>query len=311
MSGLSNFLYNKKTSYPKILLEKALDNKKIRLAIASADNEIPMRSAYEGFKSGIIIPIFIGNKKKIQNIAIKLKWDISSFQLFDIAEEGNSAIKAVEVCGSGNADVLMKGHLHTDIFMKAVLNKKTGLKTNSRLVHMFYISPPKEGKSVLISDAAVNIQPNLETRKYSTLKAVELLKILGVDKPKIAFLSASESIIENMPSSTEGKELKDWCIKNIKDAQFSGPLALDLIFSDKAGQIKGVLDDPVIGNADGIIVPEIVSGNTLFKSLVYFSGACAAGIVLGAKIPILLSSRADPPSARLASIALASIYSNS
>ena len=311
MCGETNFLSEKTPTCPESLLKKVNRKRLVRLAIACACSEIPMLSAYEGFKSGIITPIFIGNKKRINKIALQLKWDISPFQIYDEKHESISAEVASELCGAGEADVLMKGHLHTDVFMKAVLNDKSKLKTNSRLVHLFYITPPNNGKPVIISDAAVNISPSIETRKTSTIKSVELLRKLGVKYPKIAFLSASESIIKSMPSSVEAKEISIWAKKTIKDAHFSGPLALDLIFSKEAGKIKGLNKDIVVGSADAVIVPEIVSGNTLFKSLVYFSGGCAAGIVLGAKVPILLTSRADPIAARLASIAIASIYVNS
>ena len=162
---------------------------------------------------------------------------------------------------------------------------------------------------IMISDAAVNIKPSEKTLKTITETMVNSLKLLGIETPKIAFLSASEMVMENMESTVVAQNLREWAKENIKDAFFSGPLALDLIISREAALKKGLEDDPVAGQSNGIIVPEIVSGNTLYKSLVYFAGGCAAGIVLGAKVPVLLTSRADPPEARLASIALASILS--
>ena len=162
----------------------------------------------------------------------------------------------------------------------------------------------------MISDAAVNVNPDIETRKDATISAVKLLNALGIKHPKIAFLSATESVIPSVLSSVEGAELSKWAKQNISDAYFSGPLALDLILSKKSKVIKGLSDDPVAGFADGIIVPEIVSGNTLFKSMVYMTGACAGGIVVGGKVPILLTSRADSSAARLSSVSLASIWSN-
>ena len=163
---------------------------------------------------------------------------------------------------------------------------------------------------IMVSDAAVNIKPSEKTLKTITEKMVKSLKLLGIETPKIAFLSASELVMENMESTLVAQNLKEWAKESIQDAFFSGPLALDLIISREAALKKGLENDPVAGQTHGIVVPEIVSGNTLYKSLVYFAGGCAAGIVLGAKVPVLLTSRADPPDARLASIALASILSD-
>jgi phosphate acetyltransferase len=175
-------------------------------------------------------------------------------------------------------------------------------------VHQFYISSKDGEKGIMISDAAVNIKPSESTLKAITEKTCESLNMLGVSHPKIAFLSASETVMDNMESTLMAKKLNDWAQSSIDNAKFSGPLALDLIVSKEAAVKKGLINNPVAGQADGIIVPEIVSGNTLYKSLVYFASGCAAGIVLGAKVPVLLTSRADPPSARLASIALGSIF---
>jgi phosphate acetyltransferase len=197
--------------------------------------------------------------------------------------------------------------LHTDVFMRAAVSRDAGLRTGKRFVHIFHITTPDGSGSITISDAAVNVHPNLDTRKDATREVVNLLHKIGNPRPKVAFLSATESPIEAVPSSMEGRELRDWAIENIRDADFSGPLAFDLIMSPKAVQAKKLTDDPVAGQADAIIVPDIVSGNALFKSFVYLSGGCAGGIVMGAKVPILLTSRADPAAARLSSIALGAI----
>jgi len=157
----------------------------------------------------------------------------------------------------------------------------------------------------------VNVAPDLETRQAAITHCADLCIKLGIERPKIALLSATESPIPAVPSSIEAQELADWAIDAVPQADVAGPLAMDLIFSAEAAATKGLADNPVAGNADAVVVPDIVSGNTLFKTLVYTSGACAAGVVMGAKVPILLTSRADPPSARMASIALAGILNGS
>jgi len=191
--------------------------------------------------------------------------------------------------------------------MKAALNPVAGLRTDSRLVHVFHISHPDGGRPILISDAAVNVAPDMTTLQSSTKAVVSMLHKLGNAQPHVAFLSATESPTSSVPSSVEARALCNWAIENVRGADFSGPLALDLILSPASVAVKGMGHDPVAGQADAIIVPDIVSGNALFKSLVYLSGGCAAGVVLGAKVPILLTSRADPAAARLAAVALAAV----
>jgi len=186
-------------------------------------------------------------------------------------------------------------------------SRANGLRTGKRFVHIFHISHPDGGAPMLISDAAVNVAPSLETRQDAIGEVVDLLQRLGTARPKVAILSATESAIPSVPSSMDAKALADWAAANVQDADVSGPLALDLILSSEAVATKGLTDDPVAGQADAVIVPDIVAGNALFKALVYVAGGCAAGLVTGAKVPILLTSRADPAAARMASAALASI----
>jgi len=266
-----------------------------------------MQAAFEATKAGLMFPVFTGERDMVEDEAKNLGWDISPFSLIETEGEEDAARAAAAACGDGRADVLMKGHLHTDVFMKAALSRDAGLRTGARLVHIFHITHPDGGRPLLISDAAVNVAPSIETRKSAISQMVSLLHTLGNKKPKVALLSATESPIPSVPSATEARELCDWAKANVAGAEFSGPLAVDLIFSHHSAAIKGLEDDPVAGQADAVVVPDIVSGNTLFKSLVYLSGGCAAGVVLGAKVPILLTSRADPAAARLASAALAAI----
>lgn len=290
---------------PANIIKLAQDAPSPRVAIARAGAALPMLAAKEAFEANMMVPIFTGERHMIEAEAEKLNWDISGFELIEADGEVESGLAAAKLCGEGRADVLMKGQLHTDNFMRAAVARDSGLRTGKRFVHIFHIT--KGDRAITISDAAVNVSPNIDTRKDATQEVVTLLHKIGNARPKVAFLSATESAIESVPSSMDAQELCTWARENIDRADFSGPLAFDLIMSPNAVQAKKLTDDPVAGQADAIIVPDIVSGNALFKSFVYLSGGCAGGIVMGAKVPILLTSRADPSAARLSSIALGAI----
>lgn len=303
----SAFLSNTAPDCPPTLIAQAAKGTPPRVAIARAGASLPMQAAKEAFEAGIMTPVFVGEADAIHAEAETLGWDISGFEVHNTTGESEAASVAASLCGADQADVLMKGHLHTDQFMKGVLARDSGLRTSERLVHVFHITPPGHDTPLLISDAAVNVTPDLKTRQSAVQAVVKLARARGIARPKVAFLSATESAIPSVPSSMEAAELCDWAKREIADADFSGPLALDLVLSLEAAKIKGLQDDPVAGQADCLVVPDIVSGNAIFKSLVYLSGGCAAGVVMGAKVPVLLTSRADPPAARLASAALAAI----
>lgn len=303
----SPFLSRRDPVAPKDLIARAQTFGPPRVAIARAGAPLPMEAAEDATKAGIMIPVFVGEADMIRAEAAKLEWDISGYALHDTTGEQEAGRTAAALCGVGEAEVLMKGQLHTDVFMKSAVSRDAGLRTGQRFVHIFHISHPDGGKPMLISDAAVNVNPDIATRQSAIVEVSRLLKKLGNDRPKIAILSATESAIPAVPSSMEGKELAQWARANVEGVDVSGPLALDLILSPQAVTTKKLTDDPVAGQADAIIVPDIVSGNALFKAFVYLAGGCAAGVVTGAKVPILLTSRADPPAARIASAALAAI----
>jgi len=292
---------------PDDLIERALKFAPPRIAIARAGAPAPMEAAQDAAEAGVMIPVFVGERDRIEREAKALNWDISGFELIEAEGEDGSAAAAASVVREGQADVLMKGHLHTDSFMKAAINRDYGLRTDKRFVHIFHMSAPSGGKPLLISDAAVNVAPSMSTRQDAIQLVTDLAQRLGTERPRIAILSATETPIEAVPSSIEGRDLAAWAAENVPDADVRGPLAMDLILSSEAAETKGMADDPVAGQADAIIVPDIVAGNALFKTLVYVGGACAAGVVMGGSAPILLTSRADPPAARLASAALSQI----
>jgi len=303
----SSFLSSTEPQAPDNLIKMGQDFGSPRVAIARAGAPLPMQAAKEATEADLMIPVFVGERDMIEAEAAKLDWDISDFDLHDTTGEEEAGRKAAELCGAGEADVLMKGQLHTDVFMKAAVSRDAGLRTGRRFVHIFHISPPDGSKPILISDAAVNVEPNLETRQDAIREVSDLLIRLGTGRPKLAILSATESAIPSVPSSMDGKELAEWAKDAVPEADVSGPLAFDLIMSPDAVATKKLTADPVAGQADAIIVPDIVSGNALFKAFVYIGGGCAAGVVTGAKVPILLTSRADPAAARMASVALAAI----
>ena len=303
----SPFLSTRAPKAPQDLIDMARKYAPPRVAIARAGAALPMQAAKEATDAGIMIPVFVGEADAIRAQAVNLDWDISAYAIHATTGEVEAGQTAAALCGTGDADVLMKGDLHTDVFMKAAVSRDAGLRTGKRFVHIFHISHPDGGKPILISDAAVNVAPNLETRHDCISECVALLHLLGTERPKIAILSATETAIPSVPSSMDGAALAAWAKENVQNADISGPLAFDLIMSPDAAATKGLSADPVAGHADAIIVPDIVAGNALFKAFVYLKGGCAAGLVTGAKVPILLTSRADPAAARIASAALAAI----
>ncbi|MEL6681335.1 MAG: phosphate acyltransferase [Pseudomonadota bacterium] len=303
----SPFVSDREAVAPQNIIQQAQKFGPPRVVIARAGSPLPMEAAEDATKAGIMTPVFVGEAEMILAEAEKLDWDISAFPLHDTTGEEEAGRTAAALCGAGEADVLMKGQLHTDVFMKSAVSRDAGLRTGQRFVHIFHITHPDGGRPILISDAAVNVDPDLETRQSSVIEVKKLLNKLGNDRPKIAILSATESPIPAVKSSMDGRVLADWARDNVVGVDVSGPLAFDLIMSPKAVATKKMTEDPVAGHADAIIVPDIVSGNALFKAFVYLTGGCAAGIVTGAKVPILLTSRADPPAARITSVALAAI----
>ena len=291
---------------PPDLLKKGKLLPPVKTAIVNAGSELPMASARAAQIEGLIEPVFFGQPEAIKIQAENLDWDISSYELVEAGDESIAAERAAEHASKNQIDSVMKGDIHTDTFLRKLIDKRWQLRTDHRLTHVFHMSIPGSKHPLLITDAAVNVQPDLKTRQSIVENAVALAHNLGITEPMVAMLSATEVPSNAIPSSIDAHELSEWANSNISNAQFCGPLAFDLAVSPDAARIKKI-DHPVAGNADIIVVPDIVSGNALFKMMVYFMGACAAGIVLGAKIPIILTSRADPPEARLASAAIASI----
>jgi phosphate acetyltransferase len=294
---------------PAYLLEAARGFPPLRTAVVAAGSDVIMESVRYCVQAGLIEPLLIGDSEDIKASADKLGFDAERFTIDVATDEEDAALKGAAHAGEGRVEAILKGHVHTDVFMRAALDKRFGLRTDRRLSHVFHMSMASHDKPFFITDGALNTHPDLETKKAILLNAIDLAHAVGLSMPHIALLSASEEPSKAIPSSIEAAELAAWAKETITGAVVDGPLAFDIAVSADAARIKGVTA-PVAGQTDILIVPDIVSGNALFKMMVHFMGACAAGIVLGAKVPILLTSRSDPPSARLASAALAVIFAN-
>lgn len=303
-----SFLDPRAPTCPTSLLERARSASGCaRVAIANAGAPLPIASGKAAAEAGLISPVLIGNREEILSQARKLEWDISRFEMIEADGEEASARAAMDAVNAGRADILMKGQLHTDVFMKAALDRDTGVRAGKRFVHIFYMTTPESERPLILTDCAVNVAPDLKTRQVAVESVLRVCEAVGIARPKIAALSATEEVLSSVPSSGEANELVQWARQHYPDAHFSGPLAMDLILSQDAARIKNRHDDPVAGDPDAIIMPDLVSGNSFFKALVYLRAACAAGVVMGGKVPIVLTSRADPPQARLASLALATL----
>ena len=308
---MSGFLTEAKPSYPPSLMEKAraARAKPIRLAIVRASAPLPIKTAHEAWLEGIAEPVLIGEAAGIKAEAKSIGWDLNGIEIHDCKGEQSAIDVAISLTGANKVDALMKGHLHSDVFMGAIVAREAGIRAEKRMVHIFAMFPPDGSSPLLISDAAVNVAPDIKTRQQSITSLVETAHALGIKKPKVAILSATETPIASIPSSMDARDLCQWAEAHIDDAEFAGPLSFDLSIAPEAVAIKGIKDNPVAGAADALVVPDITSGNILFKSLVWYNGACAAGVVTGGKVPIILTSRADPHEARMASIALAAVLS--
>jgi len=295
---------------PQPLLNQAQALPAMATAVVNAGSELALESAKLAFEASIIVPILVGNIAAIQKAAQAIEWNIDQFELIASESEEDSAAKAVQCVHQGMAKLLMKGHLHTDILIRALLNKEHGLRTGERLSHLFHMSVPDSDRVLCITDAVVNVSPDTKTQLSILRGATDVMHAVGNLKPKVALLSATEVVTQAMPSSMAAKELlAAMSDQDHQAADVFGPLAFDGAMSPEAAKIKGITHS-VAGHADVLLVPNIETGNAIFKQLVYFNGATAAGVLMGAKVPVILTSRADPPAARLASAALAVVYAH-
>ena len=302
-------LTNKEIVCPNNLLDVALKKKNVKAGIVNAGKPLPMLSVQDAVNKNLIEPIFIGNKKEIFNCAEQLKWDISKYEIIDEPVENNTAALAARLASEGKIKIIVKGHIHTDVLMKEVLKRKYNLLGKTRLSHIWHMTIDKNDSPLIITDGALNVLPNIKTKMHILKNVVNFSHRIGIERPKISILSATEEVLDSVQSSIEAKELTDLAKKENLNADIFGPLAFDNSISKKSAAIKGI-KNAVAGQADVILVPNVEAGNALVKIMIYFMGACAAGVVVGGKVPVVITSRSDDAPARLASIAAAVVALN-
>ena len=297
-------LSNKEIICPNNLLDVAHRKKGVKAAVVNAGMPLPMLSVQDAVEENLIEPIFIGDKKEIQKCAEDLKWDISQYEIIDEPIENNTAPIAAKLASEDKVKIIVKGHIHTDILMKEVLKREYNLMGKTRLSHIWHMTVEKEDAPLIITDGALNVLPNIKTKMHILKNVVDFSHRIGISRPKVSILSATEEVIESVPTSLEAAELTKLAKKENLNADVFGPLAFDNSISKKSASIKGIKNS-VAGEADVLLVPSVEAGNALVKMMIYFMGACAAGVVIGGKVPVVITSRSDEAPARLASIAAA------
>ena len=297
-------LSNKKIICPNNLINVAKKIGVINAAIVNAGEIFPMESVHKAVQNNLINPIFIGNEIEIKKHAEKLKWDISMYKIIDEGDENSTAPIAAKLASENKVKIIVKGHIHTDILMKAVLKRDLNLIGKKRLSHVWHMTLDKDDKPFIITDGVVNVLPKLEVKMHILRNAVNFANKIGISKPKVAVLSATEEVISSVPSSVEADLITKKAKEENINADVFGPLAFDNSVSKKSAVIKKIKNN-VSGSADILLVPNVETGNALVKMMIYFMGACAAGVVLGGKAPVVITSRSDEAEARLASIAAA------
>ena len=289
---------------PNNLLNFAHKKKGVTAGIVNAGKSLPMISVMDAIKEDLIVPIFIGDKEEIIRCAEDLKFDISKYEIVHEPVENNTAIVAAKLAKNKKIRIIVKGHIHTDVLMKEVIKKNYNLLGKTRLSHIWHMTLQKDDKPLIITDGAVNVMPNVKTKMHILKNVVNFCNRIGIEKPKVGVLSATEEVLDSMQSSLEAKEITELAINEKINADVFGPLAFDNSVSKKSAAIKGI-KNIVAGQADVLLVPNIETGNALVKMMIYFMGACAAGVVVGGKVPVVITSRSDEPTARLASMAAA------
>ena len=272
--------------------------------IVNAGKPLPMLSVIEAINSNLIVPIFIGDKQEIKNCAKNLKFDISKYEIIHEPIENNTAKIAAELASKNQIKIIVKGHIHTDVLMKEIIKKEYNLLGKTRLSHIWHMTLNKDDSPLIITDGALNVLPNVKTKMHILKNVINFCNRIEIERPKIAVLSATEEVLDSMQSSLDAKEITEKAKKENLKAEVFGPLAFDNSISKKSAAIKGIKNN-VAGKANVLLVPSIETGNSLVKMMIYFMGACAAGVVIGGKVPVVITSRSDEASSRLASIAAA------
>lgn len=294
--------------YERWLRKQVHGMQPLKVAVVHPADSLSLAGAIEAAQAGMIEPLLIGPEYKIRKAADEAHIDLAPYTIIDTPHSHAAAEKAVELANRGQVEALMKGKLHTDELMEAVIEKEKGLRTGRRMSHVFMLDVPSYRKPLFLTDAAINIRPTLMEKKDIVQNAIDLFRALKLGEPKVALLSAVETVTEKLPSTIDATALCKMAERGqITGGLVDGPLAFDNAISRESAAIKDI-HSAVAGDADILVVPDIESGNMLYKQLRYFSGAQGAGIVLGAKVPIILTSRSGDAENRVASCALAQLY---
>jgi len=305
----NNVLSPEVVTCPDYLLQKARNCPPVKTAIVGTGARVVLESVRASVDAGIIDPVLIGEPGILAQIGDEIGFDINHHEIISTPDEKAMGEAGASLARANEVHMVMKGHIHTDNFMRPLISRRTGPRCRRRLSHVFHMTVLGSDRVLMITDGAVNVAPDVRARISIIQNAVDLSHSLGNGRPKVALLAASEEISPAMSVTVDCQEITKRCADLEMAADVYGPLAFDNVVSEKAARLKGI-SHVVAGAADIIVVPTIEAGNALFKMMVYFMGACAAGIVLGADVPILLTSRADPPAARLASAALGAVVAS-
>jgi phosphate acetyltransferase len=292
------------------LIAGARDGTPAVTIVAHPCDETSLRGAIDAAAEQLIEPVLVGPEGKIRSVAAKHGIDLTGRKIVDAAHSQDAAARAVALIREGKGELLMKGSLHTDELMRAVTASATGLRTERRISHVFVMDVPGHAETLFITDAAINIFPDLDVKRDIVQNAIDLWVGVGMGTPRVAILSAVETVTTKIPSTIEAAALCKMADRGqITGGLLDGPLAFDNAIDPEAARIKGI-DSPVAGQAQILVVPDLEAGNMLAKNLSFLAHADAAGIVLGARVPIILTSRADSVRTRLASCAVAALYAN-
>jgi phosphate acetyltransferase len=287
------------------LLERCRNLEAVPTAVAHPCEESALAGAVEAGQKGLIVPILVGPAKKIREVAAKHGIDLGTLRMVDVPHSVAAAAKAVELVRTGEAELLMKGSLHTDELLGAVVARETGLRTGRRLSHVFIMDVPTYHKVLIVTDAAINIAPTLEDKVDICRNAIDLAVSLGVKTPKVAILAAVETVTSKMPATIDAAALCKMADRGqITGGLLDGPLAFDNAISKDAARVKGITSE-VAGDPDILVAPDLEAGNMLAKQLSFLANADSAGLVVGARVPIILTSRADSVRSRIASCGVA------
>lgn len=286
------------------LLSKAKANGPKKISVACAQDDDVLKAIKAAYEQGIVNGYLVGNEAEIRKIAAEINLDLSGFEVINIVDMAEASLKAVELVSSGKAEIVMKGLVDTSIILKAVLNKEVGLRTGNALSHVAIFDVPTYHKILLVTDAAMNIAPDLHTKKQIIENSLVVTKALSIETPNVGIIAAKEKVTESMPATVDAGALVKMNLEGeIAGCKVGGPFALDNAVSKEAAEIKGI-KDPMAGDVDVLLCPTIEAGNVLYKALNFLANAKSAGIIVGAKAPVVLTSRADSDESKLNSIAL-------